>query len=308
MQRLDLAILHTLIYGDIFKFPMTDEEIHHFLIFDQPTPLKIVQSRLASSPELLPFIISDGTYYALASHPEYLDLRHEREDMMQSLSPRMVRYGRLLAYLPFVELIGITGALSMRNPSSANDDLDYIVITRPGRVWLARATIIILVRLMRLWNIEICPNYVLASDQLIQKRKDLYIAHEVAQMIPLSNEALYQEMREKNRWTNDYLPNARRPLNHIEVAPFNRAGKLLKSIAETVLSSPIGNWLERWEYRRKSRRFEEQAQSPNASAQIDTSHVKGHFNDYGTYVLAQYQERIQEFELAEEDSLEAVGD
>lgn len=308
MQRLDLAILHTLIYGDIFKFPMTDKEIHHFLIIDQPTPLKVVQSRLESSPDLAAFIVSDGIYHALASHPEHIDLRHEREEMMKTLSPRMVRYGRILAYLPFVELIGITGALSMRNPSSADDDLDYIVITRPGRVWLARATIIILVRLIRIWNVEICPNYVLASDQLLQNRKDLYIAHEVAQMIPLSNVSLYQEMREKNSWTDDYLPNAKLPFNQVDVAPLNRVGKFLKSIVETALSSSLGNWLEGWEYRRKSQRFEQQANSPNASAEIDTSHVKGHFNDYGTYVLAQYHERIQEIELAEEDSLEAVGD
>jgi len=309
MHHLDVAILKTVIYGDIFHFPMTPREIHHFLISDDIVDVADVINRLTTSVELADVICNDGTYFALASREELFELRRTREQMMTHLQPQVQRYGRILAYFPFVELVGVTGALSMRNPSTTTDDLDYLVITKPGRVWLTRALIIVLVRLMRLRKIEICPNYVLASDQLVQARRDLYIAHEVTQLLPLSNLPLYWQLRNQNNWTADYLPNANEPFHKMENRPLNRIGKLMKQGIEGLLSTPIGNWLEKWEYRRKSSRFQHQATAPTASAEIDEGHVKGHFEDYGHYVLQRYDELVQSYQLDNiSTELQSAGD
>lgn len=309
MNAVDIAIWKTLIYGDIFNFPMTPQEIHHFLIHDEPIDFHLIKYRLQSSDWLRQRICVENQYYTLAHRSELFELRVKREQMMSNLLPRTVFYGRLLAYFPFVEFVGITGALAMRNPSTADDDLDYLIVTRPGRVWLARAAIILLVRLMRLRNIEICPNYVLASDQLVQTRQDLYIAHEIAQILPLSNHELYQQLRDQNPWTHTHLPNATFPMHNLGNLKLNKIGSILKRGLEFVLSSPIGNWIEQWEYRRKSKRFVQQAKAPTASAQIDEGHVKGHFNDYGHRVLAQYQDKLSALDSeAHQYPLESVGD
>jgi len=309
MHRLDIAILKTIIYGDIFHFPMTTEEIHHFLICDRATTLSDIVNRLQTSTDLAENLCHDGTYYALATRQELFDLRHSREAMMARLLSKVKRYGRLLAYFPFVELVGVTGALSMRNPSSDTDDLDYLVVTRPKRVWLARAFIILLVRLMRLRDIEICPNYVLASDQLKQSRQDLYIAHEIAQMLPLSNETLYQHFREQNLWSHDHLPNATQPFYTLMNSPLNRVGFVIKRGVELLFSTPLGDWLEQWEYRRKVKRFQTQANTPTASAEIDEGHVKGHFEDYGHYVLDCYRQQLEAYHLdIDPYELKSVGD
>jgi len=309
MHRLDIAILKTIIYGDIFNFPMTAQEIHHFLIHDEPVNFDTLQQQLQSSEFLSQQLCHDDTYYALKQRYDLLELRTQRDQMMQSLFPRMIYYGRLLSYFPFVELVGITGALAMRNPSSANDDLDYMIVTRSGRVWLARAVIILLVRMMRFRNIEICPNYVVASDQLVQSRQDLYIAHEIAQMLPLSNRELYQQFRKQNQWSVQQLPNATHPLYPLDNQQTSKFGLMIKRGLEFVLSSPLGNWLEQWEFRRKAKRFEKQAQNPTASAQIDEGHVKGHFNDYGHHVLAQYQAKLEALDIDTYTyPLQSVGD
>ena len=39
MQPLEAAILRTVLYADVFNFPMKLEEIHHFLISDDPVSL-----------------------------------------------------------------------------------------------------------------------------------------------------------------------------------------------------------------------------------------------------------------------------
>ncbi len=299
MHKLDIAILKTIIYGDVFNFAMTAQEVHHFLIHDEPVSYQSIINQLESSTDLEQHLCHDNRYYALRQREQLFTLRSERDQMMDTLSPQMIYYGRILAYFPFVEFVGITGALAMRNPSSTDEDLDYLIITRPGRVWLARAMIILLVRVMRLRNIEICPNYVLASDQLVQSRQDLYIAHEITQILPLSNHNLYEQLRDQNQWAIEYLPNALSPLYTLWDNKDNPLGLMFKRGIETILSTPLGNWLEKWEYRRKAQRFEKQAQAPTASAEIDTGHVKGHFNDYGHRVLAKYYAKAEELGIVD---------
>lgn len=309
MHEIDIAILKTIIYADVFHFPMTAQEIHHFLIHDKSIEFDVIQEQLESSKLLTDHLYTDGTYIALKQRRDILPLRHEREQVMLSLSHRVTYFGRILSYFPFVELVGVTGALAMRNPSSDNDDLDYLIVTRPGRVWLARAAIIFLVRLMRFRNIEICPNYVLASDKLVQSRQDLYIAHEIAQIIPLSNQDLYQQLRDHNLWTFDQLPNAKHALHELANLKQNKLGLAVKRVVERILLTPFGNWLEKWEYNRKAVRFQSQAEHPTAAAEIDESHVKGHFNDYGHRVLAQYQAKLEELDIKSyEYPLQSVGD
>ncbi len=309
MHELDVAILKTVIYGDIFNFPMTAEEIHHFLIHNRTVGLTEITQHLQTSHFLANTLCFDGTYYSLASRQDIFELRHSREAMVLPLLKRVKTYGRLLAYFPFVEFVGVTGALSMRNPSTETDDLDYLIITRPGRVWLARACIILLVRVMRLRHVEICPNYVLASDKLSQSRQDMYIAHEIVQLLPLSNVSLYQQLREENQWTQDYLANSNMPFYQFVDAPLNRVGLFIKHGLEAVMSTRLGNWLEQWEYKRKATRFQQQATAPTSSAEIDEGRVKGHFQDYGHYVLERYHEQLKLFEIdIHKPQLQSGGD
>ena len=49
MKSIEAAILRTLLYADVFNFPMTPEEIHHFLMSDVPVSLKQVEEILATS-------------------------------------------------------------------------------------------------------------------------------------------------------------------------------------------------------------------------------------------------------------------
>jgi hypothetical protein len=117
------------------------------------------------------------------------------------------------------------------------------------------------------------------------------MAHEIAQMIPLSGLAIYQAMREANHWTMAYLPNAQA---RTDAEPETRGrGRLFQRIAERVLTGPIGDAFEKWEQNRKIRRFASQAQRANMSAQLDADHVKGHFNDYGYPTLEDYHRRLR---------------
>lgn len=300
MEAIEAAILRTVLYADVFRFPLTTAEIHHFLIWHEPIEKDAIVKWLTNSPLLHQKLAREGEYVVLRGREDLIPLRVARDAASRELWPLALRYGRWLSRLPFVRMVALTGALAMRNPTDAHDDLDYLLVTAPRRVWLARAFSIILVRLARLQSIEICPNYVLAESNLTQERQDIFIAHEVSQMVPLYGHGLYCRLREGNPWVSDYLPNASSIFHAGDDRPFGRGWMIMKSLLEAILGGAIGDRLENWEYHRKLRRFAGQMQTPHSSARLDPNQVKGHFNDHGHFVLQQYAERLREHGLEQQ--------
>jgi hypothetical protein len=253
--------------------------------------------------------MADG-YVAVNS--ELIPVRAARSAVSERMWAQAQTYGRWLARLPFVRMVALTGALAMHNPSGENDDLDYLIVTARGRVWLARGFAVLLVRLARLRGTVICPNYVLAEDALKQSRQDLYIAHEVTQVVPLYGRSVYETLRAANRWTDIYLPNARCVFRDEAESHAEPIWAGLKRILEGVLSGKIGDALEGWEYRRKLRRFARDMQTPHSAARLDNTQVKGHFHDHGHLVLQRYRELLRCYDLldldGDTDVLRMAGD
>ena len=139
MQPLEAAILRTVLYADVFNFPMTLEEIHHFLISDVLTSLDDITQTLNHSVWLKQKLQVIDDYVIYGGHIELVQLRQKREAASQFLWPQALYWGRWLAALPFVRMVALTGALAVRNAADGDDDLDYMLVTTPHRVWLARA-------------------------------------------------------------------------------------------------------------------------------------------------------------------------
>lgn len=291
MHPLDAAILRTILYADVFEFPLTVEELHRYLITATPCTQEALCNRLQCSPELGEVLVQHNGYVGL--HTEQIIQREEREVITQDLWPDALRYGRWFARIPFVRMVALTGSLAARNPLHRNDDFDYFLIATPGRVWMARALAIVIVRIVRLSGRELCPNYVLSQDHLEQKRHDLFMAREIQQMIPLYGAGEYTRMMQANAWCRHFLPNA-------SCLPINeRPGSRLKRWMEYLLHTRPGDWFENWECRRKTTRFAQQQRTSKADVRIDADHVKGHFMDHGERILQAYEERLQAFGLAD---------
>jgi hypothetical protein len=299
MDVVEVAILRTVLYADVFNFPLTTSEIHHFLLHDEPVERTRIEYSLKTSPRLKQLLHQEQGYVVLTEHRHLIALRIAREQASAQLWRPALRYGQWLARVPFVRMVALTGALAMRN-AVEGDDLDYLLVTRRGRVWLARAFAIVLVRLARLQGAEICPNYVLAEDALAQKRQDVFIAHEITQMVPLYGHDLYQAMRATNAWVSEHLPNAEGAYYQENGAAVSRGWSFLKRAVEFLLGGRAGDALEQWEYRRKLRRFAPRMQQPDSAAEIDSSHVKGHFEDHGSRTLHKYYERLRALGLDED--------
>jgi hypothetical protein len=299
MPSLEDAILRTILYADVFNFPLRLEEIHHFLIADTPTSLHRVEEALTRSRRLSKSIVCVDGYFMRAGREELVALRRARTAASDTLWAEALRYGRWMSRLPFVRMVALTGALAMRNAVD-NDDIDYLIVTSERRVWLARAASIVLVRLARLRGIHLCPNYVLAETALCQEKRDLFMAHEITQMIPLFGWTLYERMRQENDWVERLLPNANGVFSPSDERALGRGWLAFKRGLELALRGAVGDALEDWERRRKVARFAPQMQSQHSAAHLDAQRVKGHFNDHGHPALMHYYERLAAYGVTDD--------
>jgi hypothetical protein len=308
MDPIEAAIFKTVVYADLFNFPLTAREIHHFLIHDKPVSEEQVLYTLQYSNALPPVLTVVDGYVVYNGREELIALRKAREAASERLWPQAIRCGAWLARLPFVRMVAITGALAMHNAADDDDDLDYILVKSHKRVWIARAFAIVVVRLGRRFGVEICPNYVLAESALEQDKHDIFMAHEVAQMVPVYWLELYNQFRAANGWVGDHLSNAKGVyFQEPEYAPAG-VWKIFKQTIEGVLGGELGDWFENWEYRRKLRRFAQDMRNPHSSARLDKEHVKGHFNDHGHPILERYYQRLRESHIDEITETALTGD
>lgn len=289
----EAAILRTVLYADVFDYPLTLSEIHRYLVGER-LPLERVQEALDTSPWLAERVARVNGYYTAAGREVVAGRRGERGAGAARLWRSARWYGRLVAHLPFVRMVAVTGALAMDNVTP-DDDIDLLIITQPGRVWLARAFVIVVVRWARLFGVSLCPNYLLADTALRQDRRDLFMAHELAQMVPLAGLALYWRMRRANGWAAELLPNADLPPRVERDRAPRGAGLLAQRALEQLLRGGVGDWLERWERERKLVKFGDQLRQPGSAAVLDAQRVKGHFHDYGGVTLREYQRRCAEY-------------
>jgi hypothetical protein len=285
-MNLTTAILKTLSYSDVFDHPLTLEEIHRYLV------ASACREEIAVCLAGMDLIQNTAGYYHLAGRSEIVEIRKRRETLSRRAYERAQWYGRILGRLPFVRMVALTGSLAMRN-SDQNGDYDYMLVTKPGRLWVARIFALLLNRMAHVFGETLCPNLIVSETMLEWKQHNLYYAREIAQMIPISGPDIFTDLRVVNKWTEQFLPN----WNHDQTLELNEKTSWLQGVCEFFLGGSLGDRLESWEMNRKIRKFSRQAGfgiETNFNAEI----CQGNFDHHGMWTLQRYEERLRKLNLS----------
>ena len=222
-------VLSTIIYADIFEYPLTIREIAYWLPFvsNEKTPVRTGVRELLRAHILR---IKQGYLY-LYDRQELPGLRKERE---KSSGKKMIvakRAAKILSYIPSVECIGVTGGVSMNNANS-EDDIDICIIAADHTVWMTRlmATLIFDIKQIRRKpkdiqvKDKICLNMFWSKSSNPVSVRDWYTAHEVIQMRVLFDRGTaYRTFLNKNEWVHQLFPEAWQ----------ERVGTMKKSLIKT---------------------------------------------------------------------------
>lgn len=253
-ERWREEILKVLAYFDIFQYPLTNAEIRRYLgdeLSDAGFDYIIAQLRNER------VIFFHSGFYTLHDNPLLAHRRKEGNWRAARLMPRATRIGRFLFHFPFVRAVCISGSLS-KNFADEKADIDFFIITKANRLWLARTIMHLFKKFTYLTGHQhfFCMNYYIDEQAMLIDDRNIYTAIEIATLVPVRGAEIMDRFFATNSWTARFFP-AYRYQNPARDKP---SGSLTRQLAEWwipgFVAAPLDRWLQlittnRWE--RKSR-------------------------------------------------------
>jgi len=269
MTSLEYQILATVVYYDMFDYPLSLLDIYTKLISKQALkeflpdfkfsgpevystrPVDILEA--LESSNLKRYISSKNGFYFLKERKNLVKKRIGRNKISIKKWKKLKRLVKLFSLNPFIKAINTTGSLVLDNAKKTSD-LDVFIITQRNHVWSARSLLILLVYLLGLKRHEgknvnntdkICPGHFVTKDNLKIPRENLALAYWFSSIIPVFDpENLFQKYTIKNRWVKKYLAHplfSKNNLHQIKCGPIFR---MLRSINIILLDNAFGDALE----------------------------------------------------------------
>jgi hypothetical protein len=287
MDNRERAILKTLLYSNFFDYPLREEEIFKYLITDKKIDKVLFHKILKRLKRL---VKSDKQFYFLFGRKELVRKRIDREEISLQKLKKAKNIINKLSLIPTIKLIGISGTLSMKN-SESRDDIDIFVITQKGLVWTTRLLMIILLFILgayrtrnsKTYSDKICLNMLL-DENFMKLEKNLYIAHEIAQLVPVfEKDNAYKNFLQANKWVEEFMVNA-----------LDNGKVYLKKKSNTV--DFIFNWLFNFFAFEKITKFLQLTYMRKHITKeiVKTGIVRLHPFDYKYYILQSFNQKIKE--------------
>ena len=290
------SILKTLAYFDLFSYPLTLEDIRYYL--DMDASLEEVGRELARLTKE-GHLFRIGKYYCLHSDPALAENRLRMEAHADQLLDIATRAARFLYQFPYVRGVCISGSLSKRC-AAPDADIDYFIITKGNRLWIARTFLHLYKKLtyLRRHQHRYCMNYFVDEEALEIKEKNIFTAVEILTLLPACGNGGLIKFFQANNWTSGYLPHYRDRQREAD-GPYRHS--LLKRVLESLFNNRLGNLLEDYLRGLTDRRWKAKTSRGDRNLKGDpmTLQCGPHYSrpDPGIFqerVLAKYRERVEE--------------
>lgn len=234
------AIWQVLFYFEIFRYPLTAEEVFAYVEQPDATPESTAERLRAMAAEGR--IFQFGAFFQAQNDPAWAERRLECNRRAEAFLPIARRMARFIGGFPFIRGVFVSGSLS-KHCMNADSDIDFFLVATPGRLWLAR-TLLILFKKIFLLNSHkyFCVNYFVDTQHLEIEEKNRFTATETATLLPMYGREWFERFRAANAWTHDWFPHFP-PRPNAATMPSRRGP--LKKAAEWLLGARLGDWLDR---------------------------------------------------------------
>ena len=295
-KKAEVAILKSLIYFDNFDYPLSEKDIKNFLecyVSDEIFASALLQLLLDK------IVFRVGEFYSLQN------TRHRAEERIlgnlraQHLLSSASRIGAFLFKFPYVRAVAVSGSLS-KNYADKKADIDFFIITKANRLWIARTVLHVFKKFTFLVGKEnfFCMNYFVDEEALIIPEKNIYTAVEIVTLLPLAGTFTLNKFFEKNNWTKRWLPcyEYKRNLKTAE------GGSGFKKFIEWAFDSRAGEKLDNLLYRWTTRRWQKKEQQgrKNSKGKVMNLVTGRHFSKsnpetFQEKILTRYHDKIARY-------------
>ncbi len=192
-------------------------------LFDYPLSFaELIKWQEGKSITGITGITSKNGFYFLEGRESLIYQRLLRKRISTKKLEIALNATRLLKIIPTIKMIAVTGSLAMGN-STDESDIDLMIITSKNTLWITRLCVYCMLyairyklRRPRVKNERdaLCLNMWLDESDLVFRSRNLYTAHEIAQIVPLVNKnKTYEKFLWKNKWILNWWPNSVRIRN-----------------------------------------------------------------------------------------------
>ncbi len=207
MEKLAPELKASVFYHSFFEYPLKREELIKWclgkeFLFLFPKKIKVFRKQ---------------GFYFLEKKEYTILLRKKREVFSRIKISIAQKAASVLFYLPTIKLVALTGSVAMKNADS-DSDVDLMIIVKSGFLWTTRFLVYFLLFIFGLTyrrfgdkktKDKLCLNIWLDENHLAWPKKDVFVAHEVLQIIPLLNRnATYERFLAANSWALPFWPKA----------------------------------------------------------------------------------------------------
>jgi len=205
LSAVNEQVLHTLLYYDMFNYPLKKQEILRFLGIGRADEHALNNELQQLKNEGL--IYQFGELFSLQNNEFNVIRRLKGNEAAEKYLTVAKRQAKLIARFPFVRAVMASGSLS-KGYMDEKSDLDFFVVTEPGGLWIAR-TLLVLYKRLFLFNSHkhFCVNYFVDSKHLKIEERNLFTATELATLVPLYGAEYYEYILDSNDWLRKFFPN-----------------------------------------------------------------------------------------------------
>jgi hypothetical protein len=233
------SILRVLAYFDLFDYPISREEILFFLDREiSETALDGTLTTLVTGQ----YLFRLDRFYSLRDDPSLVERRIRGNIHARELLSIAKKISRRLFQFPYVRGIGISGSLS-KNYADEHADIDYFIITRANRLWIARTCM----HLFKKWSFLsgrqhwYCMNYFVDEQAMEIEEKNIFTAIELLTLMPVCGNGGLVHFFDANDWATDWLPHYR---VRRRAAEGEWRSSLGKKVMEWLFDNKAGDWLD----------------------------------------------------------------
>ncbi len=296
MDNSEKLIIKTLLYSDIFDFPLSQEETWNYLISEKRVNSNHLKNKIKKINSV---VFRKNGYLFTSGRKDIVETRLKRikeSTIKLDIARKIIKR---LFVIPTVLFIGISGNLSMFN-ADKKDDIDLFVIVKKNRIWTTRLLLIISLKLMGKYrkrgqkdvSNKFCLNMLIdkTSLKLPSKFQNLYTAHEVSQLMPIrQRKKTYKEFITANSWTAHFLPNVKDEIEKREIE--NHKDSLFEKIIYVFLSITLLEFL--------AKIFQLYSINKNKTSEtISNNFLAFHPRDYKSEILLKYNKSLFKYGLS----------
>ena len=303
ITRLDEQILRTLLYFDIFNYPLKSDEVFNFLGI-RALDKSIVTSRLSSLTDQK-IIFQFGELFCLKNDKSLIDRRlkgNKEADKYLILAKKKANF---ISKFPFVRAVLASGSLS-KGYMDERSDLDFFIITATSRLWIAR-TFLVLYKRIFLANSHkyFCVNYFVDEKHLEIEEKNLFTATELATVIPLYGSNQYENLQGVNSWLLEFFPNyTPRSISNVPPLKLSWRKKVFEGLINLFFAGSVEKYLQNATLSRWKRLYQKSYSASDFKVAFKTKpHAsKNHPRNYQRTIIEVYDDKLRSFGLHPNDS------